>query len=100
MPLPSYYQLLKFDRIELTVFHTYGDFYRVALRLRHLPFQKEEDQWIEVFGQNFDHLLDAVVLAEALAPTQEGKLEVWRKYNAMPDYLRKVANGEITPWAE
>lgn len=99
--IPNYFHVVKFDRLEIKVYACVGGFYRVAVHYRNLPFQEEgKTEWQEVFGQDFDHLLDAVVLAEALAPTQEGKLEIWRKYSAMPAYLRKVANGEIVPGAE
>lgn len=97
---PNYSQLIKFGRQELRVFHTHGDQYRVTLTLRELPFQAEGVIWQEVFGQDFDILLDAVLVAEAIAPTQEGKLEVWRKYHSMPAYLQGVADGEIIPGAE
>jgi hypothetical protein len=92
--LPSYFHLMKFDRLELKVYNTVGNFYRVCVHYRNLPYQAEGNEWLEVFGQNFDRLYDAVILAEALAPTQEGKLEVWRKYSAMPNHLRKLANGQ------
>lgn len=80
------------ENLNIKVFETISGEYRVVVAFQGIP---DEEPWMSVFGKNYPALATAILVAERFAPTQEFKLRLWRKYNAIPAYLKNLANAAL-----